>query len=527
MTTAEPATPSSLRGRTFQGVAWNALGLGGRSVLQIAVLVVLARLISPEDFGIVAAALVVINLTTLLAEVGLGPALVQRPDLRDEHVRAAFTTLLVASLAIWGVVWWQSPWIAGLVGVPQLAGVLPVISSVLWIRNLTVSEYLLARDLAFRRLAIIQLQSYALGYGVVAIGMAVAGAGVWAIVIGHVVGALTNSLLLWWRRRHSVRPGLAWRPLQELLSYGGGHMLARLAGYGAANGDNFVVARWLGAVALGLYGRAYQLMVMPSELFGAVVNRVLFPAMASIQHDQRRLARAYVTGSAVVALATVPVAAVGALTSREIVLVVLGPDWLALQAAFTIMVFGIVLRTGYKISDVVSQATGAVYRRALRQGVYAVLVVGGAMVGSRRGITGVAWATLLALTVNAALMAQLGMALTRTGWRRFLAAHLPGLIVGAMAAVGAAPILFIGRLTGLPAAVILITVALAAATTVLIGCRLGPALAPLDRLTDLVVDVHSMAGPGVARWLERGLGPRYRWGAPGHVEDPTSVSTEV
>ncbi len=202
---ASAAGGDDLRRRTVHGVAWNLLGVGLRVVLQAIVLMLLARLLTAQDFGIVAAALVVVNLSALFAEVGIGPALVQIPDLTPEHVRSAFTTVVLLGAALWGLLAWQAATVAAWFGIAELTSVIPLMASVFFVRNLTVGDWLLQRALGFRQLAILELQSYAVGFGLVSVALAASGVGVMAIVAGHVTQAVVRTVLLWVRAPHPVR----------------------------------------------------------------------------------------------------------------------------------------------------------------------------------------------------------------------------------------------------------------------------------------------------------------------------------
>jgi O-antigen/teichoic acid export membrane protein len=224
-----------------------------------------------------------------------------------------------------------------------------------------------------------------------------------------------------------------WRAFRELLFFGGGLTVARIANNLALQGDNLVVGRWLGPAALGLYGRAYQLMSVPAVLLGQALDTVLFPTMARVQDEPPRLRAAYGRAVALVALVACPASAVLVATAPALLAVALGPRWSEVTLPFQVLALGLLFRTSYKLSDSLARATGAVYRRAWRQGVYAALVVGGSWIGQRWGITGVAVGVLGALLVNFLLMAQLSTALTGMSWRAFGAAHVPAARLAAVA----------------------------------------------------------------------------------------------
>jgi PST family polysaccharide transporter len=221
----------------------------------------------------------------------------------------------------------------------------------------------------------------------------------------------------------------------ELMYYGGGFTVSKIANYFALQTDNLVVGRWLGATALGFYGRAYELMAGAPALLGEAVDRVLFPAMASIQHDTRRMADGYRRGVALMAVIMLPASAILFVLAPELIRSMLGPQWTPVVTPFRILALGMFLRTSYRISDVTARATGAVYRRAWRQLAYALCVLAAAWFGKTWGIAGVAVGVLAALAVNFFLMAHLGLRLTGLTWHSLWEAHTPALRLAAATGV--------------------------------------------------------------------------------------------
>jgi PST family polysaccharide transporter len=200
-----------------------------------------------------------------------------------------------------------------------------------------------------------------------------------------------------------------------------------VASYWASQGDNLVAGKILGPKALGIYGRAYQLMVMPAALFGEVIDRALFPAMAKIQDDKEKLIKAYLYSLASVAILVLPFSVVIFIVAPEFVAVLLGEKWTAVVLPFQILCVGMFFRASYKMSESLVRALGAVYRRAWRQFVYTFFVLTGAIVGSRWGVSGIAGGTLLAVTITFMLMAHLSLKLLRLSPVDFIKVHFPAL----------------------------------------------------------------------------------------------------
>ncbi len=436
---------------TLDGMLWTGGGKAARAVLQILVLAVLSRLVSPADFGVVSAALVVVGFSQIFSRMGLGPALVQRPTLEPRHLRAAFTASVLTAFGFALALWISAPAIAAFYRIPRVE---PVLRALAWMFPLSglsvVAESLMQRELRFRWLAQREVASYFLGYGIVGIGLAYAGWGVWALVWANLVQTGVNTVLLLighppsfslWPDRQSVR---------DLTYFGGGFTIGRVANYLAVQGDNLVTGRWLGASALGVYSRAYQLMAVPSVLFGDVLDNVLFPSLSRLQDDKARLGSAYVRGVSLIALLMLPTSVFLVVLAPELIRVVLGPKWEAVVGPFQVLGAGMLFRTSYKMSDSLARATGAVYRRAWRQALYAGMVIGGALIGQRAGVTGVAVAVSLALGINFVMMAHLSLQVCEIGWGRFLRAHLPAAALAAASGLAGWMLVEMLRHAGVP-----------------------------------------------------------------------------
>jgi O-antigen/teichoic acid export membrane protein len=213
--------------------------------------------------------------------------------------------------------------------------------------------------------------------------------------------------------------------LNELLYFGGGFTLARIGNYFAGNVDNLVVGRWLGENALGMYSRAFQLIVMPANLFGQVLDTVLFPAMSSVQDSKFRLTLAFRRGVLFITVVVLPISVLSIILAPEIIRIILGNNWENAIVPFQILSISILFRTSYKMSDSLARATGAVYDRAWRQILFAVCVFVGAWIGTQWGLAGVATGVLLATCLNYVLMAHLSLKLISMQWKDFFKDQIP------------------------------------------------------------------------------------------------------
>ncbi|GAA4305198.1 oligosaccharide flippase family protein [Nibribacter koreensis] len=453
------AHDKKLTERTFSGFLYLITGSGLQIVLKIGVLAVLARLVSPKEFGVVGLALIIVEFSKMFTQLGVGPAIVQRPELEERHLRTGFTLSIMMGVFFSGFLLLGAPAVASFFKMEGLTPVLRAISLVFLVDSFTlIGQALLQRTMQFKTSAIIELTSYAIGYGAVGIVLGKMGWGVWALVVAHICQAVLHSLLLLKLQPFPKRLGFDKEAFKELIYFGGGMTMGRIGNFLATQGDNLVIGRMLGPVALGIYGRAYQFMVMPASLFGNALDKALFPAMAKVQEDKQKIGKAFLTGVSMIALLAMPLSAVLVLLAPEIVLTLLGKKWTDVILPFQILACSLLFRMSYKLSDTLARATGAVYKRAWRQIIYAGLVFAGAFIGSFWGLYGVAIGVAVALTVNFFMMAQLSTQLAAITWTSLLKVHWPGLFL--MTSIGAACFLLVTacRSFGLSSPVILVVV---------------------------------------------------------------------
>ncbi len=427
------STTNSLTNRTLKGLFWVSSSFGLQTVFQIITLSILARLLQPADFGLVSVALVIVGFSQMFSQIGIGPALIQRKELELSHISTAFTASIIFGLLLAAVIFLLAPALAGFFKMQPLVKVVRVMSIIFLVNSVSiVAESLLKRELKFKVIAKVQVLSYTLGYGAFGISLAFLGYGVWALVIANLAQAFIKSVLLLFSQPHSKL--LQWdRPaFNDLIYFGGGFTIARICNYIGREGDKMVVGRFLGAGALGLYGRAYQLMAVPATIIGQVLDDVLFPAMAKVQHQPDRLLKSYRRAIVLIALLILPTSGAMIFLAPEIIHLLLGQGWKEAIVPFQILVFGMMFRSGYKMADSLARATGAVYRRAWRQSVFAFWVVAGSWVGQHWGLSGVAVGILSALILNYSLMAHLSLKLVSMRWRTFLNLHIPALLVAAV-----------------------------------------------------------------------------------------------
>jgi PST family polysaccharide transporter len=437
---------SSLTARTLRGFVWAFTGSAGQAVLQIAATIVLARLLTPEQFGSVAAALLIVGLAQLLTQLGVSAALVQRQTLTDDDVAAAFGFSVLVSVVFAVALATSASVLNPLVGLPADSGLLPLLSPALVLAGVAaVPSGLLQRNLRFRQLTVVDLIAAGPAMIGVSVSLALAGLGAYALAWAEIVAGLVTAVGYLLLARPTLRllaPDAAWARLQPMIGFGSGYSLAQLGNWIAQNADNLVVANMLGTAPLGVYSRAYNLLSEPAAVIGGAADKVLFPAMARVREDGERLRAAYVRSASLIALVTAPASVMLFVLAPEVVRVLLGPRWEAV--VLPLQVFAIVLlpRTTYKISTSLTRATGAVYRAAWRTWLYAAEVVVFCSVGAHlAGVDGVAIGASVAIVAHFLVMlhfsARVSAGLMGATLRMY-GKHLPALAATVAATVGAA-----------------------------------------------------------------------------------------
>lgn len=385
---------STLTARAASGLRWSSLGYGALMAANIAYTVTISRLLDPAAFGIMALAQVVWLFVHVFARMGLASALVQKPELSRDDVRAASSAGFAVGVACLAVVWVLAPVFSGVFRAPLLTPVLRALGvSFLFEGMAMVGIGLLRRQLRFRELSIITVATYAFGYLVVAIGLALLGAGVWSLVVGALVSSSSQTVWQYALLRHPVRPVLRWKPYQEVCGYGMRLSGAHLLDYIGGSLDTFVVGRFASMADVGQYSRAYYLAFQPFHYYlTQALTAVLFPHLSRVQQDRARLGRAYLSMLMLGGIVVFPVCAGVAVAAPELVRVLLGPQWdlaativpwFALAAAFSVIA---------ALSQTVAEARADLNRSLVVQGAYVVVLgVSLAFVRSAIGRTGSGW----------------------------------------------------------------------------------------------------------------------------------------
>lgn len=432
---ASPEKKEGMTQRTIKSVLWSSSGTAVQFIANVLVIVILSRLLAPSDFGVVGTAMIVVAFCQIFSQLSIGQAIVQRQDLHNVHIQTGFTISCLSGLLLTTVIYFGAAPFATFFRMEEdgLIPVLQVISMVVLFRGMgAIAEALLQRDLNFRILTKIQIISFTVGYGMVGVVMAWRGFGVWSLVGAQLGQTILQTMMFLLGRPHSKHLQINYNALRELMDFGKGMTVTRVAHYFAIQGDNLVVGRWLGASALGIYSRAYRLMALPANLWGDAIEIVLFSTMSKVQSESARLRIAYQRGISLIALLVMPLSAFVFVFAPELVGLVLGSQWEDTILPLRIMSLGMFFRTGYKMSVSLGRAKGAVNRVARYHVLYGGAILMASLIGQRWGVTGVSSGVVVALAVFYFAQARMGIALSAMRWQQFVVLHLPGLALAGL-----------------------------------------------------------------------------------------------
>jgi lipopolysaccharide exporter len=358
------------------GLRWSSFSTIALIVANVAYTAIASRLVSPSAFGLMALANLVVLFLGFFTRLGLASALVQKPDLNEEDIRAASTTGAVLGMVLFALVWPLTPWICEIFHEPALSGVLRVLAITLPIVGWSMTSLgLLTRDLHFRELSVVTVTTYLFSYVVVGIGLALAGAGVWSLVGASLTSAIMQAAWQYILVRHPVRPPLRWTPYRTVGGFGATLTLAHWLDYVGNNLCTFVIGRSASTAVVGQFNRAYYLAFQSIRIYmGEALANVLFSSLSAIQGDKPRVRRVYLSVLCLGALALFPPCVGMAVAAPELVRVVLGPSWQLAASILPWFALAAAMSVLARFSQALAESRAELGRSLLVQGAYIVIL---------------------------------------------------------------------------------------------------------------------------------------------------------
>lgn len=429
--------------KTARGIFWNFIAYGLSKGIVLLTTSILARLLSRDDFGLVALAVVAINYLAVVKDLGLGIALIQRREDVNEAANTVFTLNLIFGIFLSLILIPIAPLVADYFKDPMVVPVLRWLGLSFFIGAIgSVHVIWLMRELDYKRKMIPDMSS-ALVKGVVSIGMALAGYGVWSLVFGQLCGVLTSVVLFWvivpWRPRFSLNPKIT----RSLISYGSSILGSDILSVSIDNLGYIIIGRLFGTVELGVYTLAYRLpeMLLIGNLW--IMASVTFPAFANIQKDSDNLRRGFLGTVRVVGLIAVPICLGLIIAADPIIRVVFGNQWVdAIPVLRVLALYALVTSIGYHVGDVY-KATGRPNILLKMTILTLVLMIPSLLIGSRFGLAGIAWGYVIVIFIERVISLFLATRFIEISLVEIFAQLIPSIKGGLVMAVITLGVLYI------------------------------------------------------------------------------------
>ena len=432
-------TADELKRKSLQGGVVSVLTQLTKLVLQTATLMLLARLLSPQDFGLQAMAAAFVAFVSIFSDGGLGAATIQRLEVTEDQISTLFWVNAAIGAALSALTAISAPLVVALYGEPRLYWVTVVLSLTFIFGGLAAQHRaLLLREMRFATLALIDLLSLAISSGL-AIAMAWLDCHYWALVAMAVAASIVSTLGAW--------VAMPWLPgcprtksgIRSMLHFGWLTTLNNVIVFFAWNLDNILLGRFWGADALGLYGRAFQLVTMPINQLNLAVSSVGFSALSRVQNDTARLARSFLASYFLLISLTTPIIIIYILFTKEIISVVLGIKWMEVVPIFRALIPAALVAVLVNPMSLLMMSMGQISRAFRIVASTTPIVILGIIAGLHWGPEGVAIgysAAMVSISVPIIAWSKKGTNITWADfWKTTQKPLFAGVLAGAVGAI--------------------------------------------------------------------------------------------
>lgn len=346
----------SLKQKVMSGLAWSA---GGRFLAQLitwAITIIVIRLLSPEDYGLMSLSMVFVSFLAMLNELGLGAAVIQSKNINHSTLRSLFGLVLIASLIFYFMLAISSPLIAEFYEDPRLISLILILSlQFLFIGLSVLPQSLLLREMKFRQIAIVDFLS-AIAGSITTLALALAGFGVWALAWGSLMNRVASMIGLNIAQPFFYLPSIKIKGMWKFFSFGGYVTFSRIIWYVYSRTDVLIIGKVLGKELLGFYSVGLMLASLPMDKVSGIISRVAFPAFSSVQTEPWLAGQHFLKAVRVISFFSIPVLWGISSIAPEIIEIFLGEKWV--EAALPMQLIALVIPLRMISSLMTTAATG-------------------------------------------------------------------------------------------------------------------------------------------------------------------------
>lgn len=324
------------REKTVLGASWKVIGQVGSQAIQLSVAIVLAHLLSPRDFGLAAMVIVLTNFGSIVASFGRA-AVIQRTEVSAELLDSMFWLNVMVGATLASSLAAASPLIAAAYKEPQLLWLTVTFASVFLVNSLNITQNaLLQREIDFRTFAIMDITTEAVA-GVCGVVAAMLGCGVWSLVLQSLLTSVLRTVILWMRSPWRPAFRFQWRAVRVIMDFSTHAFLADALQYWVRNVDNLLIGLFLGSGPLGIYTRAYAVMLVPVNRVARVLSDVMFASFSRIQDKRDYVKHVFLKMTRAVALVTFPMMLGVMAVARHFVHTLFGPNWMGMVPVLEVL----------------------------------------------------------------------------------------------------------------------------------------------------------------------------------------------
>lgn len=312
----------------LHSIKWNYFGALIKGLSQLAVLGVMARLLTPEEFGLMALAQIALRFGSYFADFGLAAAIQQKKEINDSEIRASFWFSVFAGIFFFLVTLVMAVPLANFFDTPKLAPIINLIAFSFIINGVSATATgLLKRNMQFKYLSIVETIIYLFSNGVIGILLAYYGYGVYSLAIAYLSQQFLFFLAAYAKTRHTLRLNLTLSDYKHILTYGGGYSIASFMTFLAANIDNILIGKFFLATDLGLWNRSRNIIFMPTYNLLISITGVLLPSYSKLQADNQQFSELYIKSLIIAGFFLIPVGGGMFAAAPQLVDVLLGKNW--------------------------------------------------------------------------------------------------------------------------------------------------------------------------------------------------------
>jgi PST family polysaccharide transporter len=393
---------NSFRKNLFSGVLYTGISKYLGILLSIVIGAILARLLTPTEFGLVALVTVFIGFFRLLSNVGIGPAVVQNQKLTDTDIESIFLFSLILGFLFGCLFFLSSTFIASFYGNPELVPIVQLLSITIFFTALQiVPNAILLKQLKFKKIGIITI-SIQLISGALAILLAYRGFSYFALVYKSIFDSFFTFLILFFLAPIRIKLRLNTEALKKIMRFSTFQFLFNFINYFSRNSDNLLIGRFIGPAALGYYDKSYRLMMMPVQNLTHVISPVLLPVLSEYNEDKAKIYSAYIKLVKLLATIGFPLSVFLYFAAPELILILYGSQWTESIPVFKILALSIGIQIVLSSSGAIFQAVNRTDLLFYSGFLSAILMVSGICYGIFIGqsLESVGWGLIFAFTIN-------------------------------------------------------------------------------------------------------------------------------